>query len=113
MPSRTTLRLLELHNHQQKYSRLRCLLRLQTRSLHQQNLHTLESQINVPLCLLISRGYARSYYGRKRLKFYYTHFKGLHLFFLSNFPEATFIQGATSIPDSRVLRSCPAEADSA
>ena len=29
-------------------------------------------------------------------------FKGLHLFFLSNFPEAMFIQGATSIPDSRV-----------
>ena len=28
---------------------------------------------------------------------------GLGLFFLSNFPEATFIQGATSIPYSRVL----------
>ena len=33
----------------------------------------------------------------------FAHFKGLRLFFLSNFPEATFIQGATSIPDSRVL----------
>ena len=33
----------------------------------------------------------------------FTHFKGLHLFFLSNFPEATFIQGAMSIPDSRVM----------
>ena len=31
-------------------------------------------------------------------------FKGLHLFFLSNFPEATFIQGATSIPDFRVRK---------
>ena len=29
-------------------------------------------------------------------------FKGLCLLFLSNFPEATFIQGATFIPDSRV-----------
>ena len=28
--------------------------------------------------------------------------KGLRLFFLTNFPEATFIQGATFIPDSRV-----------
>ena len=27
---------------------------------------------------------------------------GLRLFFLSNFPGATFIQGATFIPDSRV-----------
>ena len=27
---------------------------------------------------------------------------GLHLFFLPNFPGATFIQGATFIPDSRV-----------
>ena len=27
---------------------------------------------------------------------------GLRLFFLTNFPGATFIQGATFIPDSRV-----------
>ena len=27
---------------------------------------------------------------------------GLRLFFLPNFPGATFIQGATFIPDSRV-----------
>ena len=27
---------------------------------------------------------------------------GLHLFFLTNFPGAMFIQGATFIPDSRV-----------
>ena len=27
---------------------------------------------------------------------------GLHLFFLPNFPGATFIQGGTFIPDSRV-----------
>ena len=27
---------------------------------------------------------------------------GLRLLFLSNFPEPTFIQGAKSIPDSRV-----------
>ena len=27
---------------------------------------------------------------------------GLRLFFLPNFPRATFIQGATFIPDSRV-----------
>ena len=32
----------------------------------------------------------------------FAYFKGLRLFFLSNFPEAMFIQGATSIPDSRV-----------
>ena len=32
----------------------------------------------------------------------FAHFKGLRLFFLSNFPEAMFIQGATFIPDSRV-----------
>ena len=30
------------------------------------------------------------------------HFKGLCLLLLTNFPEAMFIQGATSIPDSRV-----------
>ena len=35
--------------------------------------------------------------------YYFAHFKGLPLFFLSNFPEDTFIQGATSIPDSRVV----------
>ena len=29
-------------------------------------------------------------------------FKGLRLFFLPNVPAATFIQRATSIPDSRV-----------
>ena len=29
-------------------------------------------------------------------------FKGLHLLFLTNVPEDTFIQGAMSIPDSRV-----------
>ena len=28
---------------------------------------------------------------------------GLRLFFLPNFPGATFIQGATFIPDSRVM----------
>ena len=28
---------------------------------------------------------------------------GLRLFFLSNFPGAMFIQGATFIPDSRVI----------
>ncbi len=28
---------------------------------------------------------------------------GLRLFFLQNFPAATFIQGATFIPDSRVV----------
>ena len=40
----------------------------------------------------------RSYYLKD---FYYI---SLHiLFFLSNFPEDTFIQGATSIPDSRVV----------
>ena len=31
---------------------------------------------------------------------------GLHLFFLPNFPGATFIQGGTFIPDSRVLVEC-------
>ena len=47
-----------------------------------------------------------SYYRLKKLYILYKfeHFKGLRLFFLSNFPEATFIQGATSIPDSRVDR---------
>ena len=29
---------------------------------------------------------------------------GLRLFFLANFPGATFIQGATFIPDSRVIK---------
>ena len=33
----------------------------------------------------------------------FAHFKGLRLLFLSNFPEATFIQGAMSILDSRVV----------
>ena len=28
---------------------------------------------------------------------------GLHLFFLPNFPGSMFIQGATFIPDSRVV----------
>ena len=32
----------------------------------------------------------------------FAHFKGLRLFFLSKFPEATFIQGVTSIPDSKI-----------
>ena len=32
----------------------------------------------------------------------FAYFKGLRLFFLSNFPEATFIQGATPFPDSTV-----------
>ena len=48
----------------------------------------------------------RSYYELKILKFYYISLHILRVyvyFFLSNFPEATFIQGATSIPDSRVL----------
>ena len=31
---------------------------------------------------------------------------GLRLFFLPNFPGATFIQGATFIPDSRVIDMC-------
>ena len=34
----------------------------------------------------------------------FAHFKGLRLFFFLKFPEATFIRGATSIPDSRVGR---------
>ena len=49
------------------------------------------------------------YYELKRLKFYYISlqiFKGLCLFFLSNFPVATFIHGATSIPDSKVRSYC-------
>ena len=48
----------------------------------------------------------RSYYGLKRLKLYYVHkfahFKGLRLFFLSNFPEAMFIQEAMFTPNSRI-----------
>ena len=47
----------------------------------------------------------KSYYGLKRLKFYYISLhilRGYVYFFLSNFPEATFIQGAAFIPDSRV-----------
>ena len=39
----------------------------------------------------------------KTLLHKFAHFKGLRSFLLSNFPEAMFIQGATSIPDSRVL----------
>ena len=45
----------------------------------------------------------QSYYGLQRLH-KFAHYKGLRLFFLSNFPEAMFIQGATSIPDSRVYQ---------
>ena len=65
---------------------------------------TLESGINIPLRLSIfgifSRGYGLIMDLKDLHKF--AHFKGLHLLFLSNFPEATFIQGATFIPDSRV-----------
>ena len=32
----------------------------------------------------------------------FAHFKGLHLFFMSNFPEAAFIQGTTSILYSKL-----------
>ena len=32
----------------------------------------------------------------------FTNFKGLRLFFWSDFPEAMFIQVATSLPNSRV-----------
>ena len=35
----------------------------------------------------------------------FAHFKGLRLFFLSNFPEAMFIQGVRFIPDSRVSQN--------
>ena len=35
----------------------------------------------------------------------FVYFKGLCLFFLSIFPEAMFIQGATSIPEFRVMFS--------
>ena len=66
---------------------------------------TLESRINVPLHLLIfwffSRGYGLIMDLKDLHKF--AHFKGLRLFFLSNFSMAKFIQGATSIPDTRVI----------
>ena len=32
----------------------------------------------------------------------FAYFKGLHIF-QSNFPEAAFVQGATSIPDFRII----------
>ena len=68
---------------------------------------TLESGKNLLLCLLIfgifSRGYGLITDLDLNFLHKFAHFKGLRLFFLSNFPEATFIQGATSIPESRVL----------
>ena len=68
---------------------------------------TLESCINIPLLtFIIFWNFCPSCYEHNRLKFYYLHkfayFKELHLFFLSNFPEATFIQGTTFIPESQV-----------
>ena len=64
----------------------------------------LKSGINIPLMFINFWNFfqgLQSYYGLKGLH-KFAHFKGLRLFFLSNFPEATFIQGATSILDSRV-----------
>ena len=68
---------------------------------------TLESGINIPTRLLIFGIFSRGYGLIKDLKdlnllHKFAHFKGLCLFFLSNFPEAMFIQGAMSILDSRV-----------
>ena len=67
---------------------------------------TLESRINVPLRLLIfeTKGYCLiTDLKDLNLLHKFTYFKELCLFFLSNFPGATFIQGATSIPNSRVV----------
>ena len=73
---------------------------------------TLESRINVPLRLLFFGIFSRSYglipdsiviiYVVDVLVKYKVSM-GLRLFFLTNFPGATFIQGATFIPDSRVF----------
>ena len=72
--------------------------------------NTLESGINVLLRLLIfgifSRGYGLIMDLCIRLETLlrkFAHFKGLRLFFLSNFAEGTFIQGGMSILDSIVL----------
>ena len=47
----------------------------------------------------------QSYYGilKDFLVHKFAHFKGLRLLFLSNFPEATLIQGFTSITESTVF----------
>ena len=62
---------------------------------------TLESRINVPLRLLIFGIFSRDYglFTNQILLHKFAHYKGLCLFFLSNFPEATFFQGATPILD--------------
>ena len=99
--------------------------------------HTLESEINIQVRLLIFEVFSRSYVLIKGGYVYWflifknflqifnflflwlcikesNHllfkrglrlFKGLLLLFLPNFPGATFIQGATFIPDSRVLNT--------
>ena len=72
------------------------------------HLPTLESGINVPLRLLIFGIFSRGYGLITDLKdlillHKFANFKGILLFFLSNFPEDTFIQATSSIPDSRVL----------
>ena len=69
--------------------------------------NTLESGINIPRTYINfwnSFQGLLSYYGLKRLKLYYIslHILGATFIFLSNFPEATFIQGAMFIRDSRV-----------
>ena len=67
---------------------------------------TLKSGINIPLMFInfwkFSRGYSLIM-DLKDLLDKFAHFKGLRLFFLSNFPESTFIQGATSIMAIRVV----------
>ena len=66
------------------------------------NFSTLESGINVPLHLFIFGIFSRGYGLITDFKDEFVHFKGLRLSFWSNFPEATFILGAASIPDSRL-----------
>ena len=64
---------------------------------------TLESGINITLRLLFFGNFSRGYSLITDLKdstllHKFAHFRGLRFFFLSNFLEATLIQGATSIP---------------
>ena len=81
-----------------------CARILSTSALICRSFHTLES--GTPMFTNFWNFFheLQSYYRLQRLKFYYIslHILRGYIFFLPNFPEATFIQGATSIPDSRV-----------
>ena len=72
--------------------------------------YTVESGINVTLRSLFLDFFQglRSYYGLKRLRFYYISLhilRATFILFVKFSRGYTFIQGATSIPDSRVSKT--------